>query len=669
MMMNPVKQTEEKKKRVYQRKKKTETQVSSSSSADAANPPRILLSHQTESVELMEKAEKNIPLQDSYTKFDMFCSFGTLENPVGSGKTAIMLQVIKNDKLRFETVRTLSISSEGDNGRMLTGDPRNFYADTETGRILSVEFPLVLHTVPLNIVVCSKPLTTVWKKESDIMGVEAVVIDAPKHVESREIFKKLLDPLLVKENGVLILTNQLYGHALALLDHILNPLHGYSDGRHVHCTTPKRMIYDDVHSSIKWSRNYGNLCPLFTWCINSTPDIIPWNKIEYYLALSFLTMPDLRYNRRNNKGHVVHVEIPESSYVEAPLIQSRSYYRNHHMVKLLEEHLPKSVRDMLSVGDFDGAYRRMRELAFGNNDESNPAVQNDDEDGSMLVSERKPLQELVMVKYRKQMHSLVERRDRHLAYGFSIDSLVISIGEIQRKIDSLLSRLADSDLENSECPICMDEVVRGDMVTTKCCHNFFCKFCIGKVFCSNKICPLCRKGITAMDIYSLQNDGRVFDISQILNPVVKKSAALALDTINGGSNVGQNSLHALETFVSSKPRGSKFVVFSPTEGSAKAYKEYFKLTPYILEDLLGSAVTISKRLEKFEKGFIDILFLSSKSSNAGLNLQYATHLVIIDSNKELCLEDGEIKQCIGRIRRFPRKDPVPVHHITVKVDE
>ena len=664
----------EKKKRVYNRKKKTVTvepenvvDVGESSAQGSApvKKGRELFPHQLESVELMERAEMNGPIKDSETGFDIFLSFGTLENPVGSGKTAVMLQVVKNDKLKHETINRLSIRSNARN-QMVVGDPKTFYADAETGDPVNREFDIVLHAISTNIVVCSKPLTTVWSLECKTMGVAHVVIDAPKHVDGRENFQKLIKPTVDEGNGVIIISNHLYGQAMALIDDISRrPIIGRARDpqsyRFSHYITPKRVIYDDLHSASKWSKNYSFMCPLFTWCINSTPDIVPWAKIDNYLASSFLTRPVYQRYVKMDKGHVVHVEVPETTYQAPPVVVNTLYYQQHAAVKLLDDHLPDAVKAMLASGDFDGAYRKMRDLAYANtDDEAGPSTDSDD---SMLVSERRPLQELVVLQYRNKMHSLQARKVSLINMGASTDNVDASIQELQNKIDGLSERLLAADKEECECPICLDDVNRGEMVVTKCCQNCFCKDCIGRVFGSNKTCPLCRKTIGPLDIYSIQADGRVFDISQIMNPQTKKSLEKTKKIAQ--ENIPANSLEALETLVSSKPRGSKFVVFAPTEGSSKAFKEFFKRTAYTLADVGGSAATIRNCLEGFENGSINILFLSSKSSNAGLNLQHATDVVIIDNRPELDLQSGYVVQCVGRVRRFPRRDPVPVHHITV----
>ena len=670
---------EEKKKRVYKKKtqegeasevkkprgsKKSKTQESAVVVIDddeeviPKKPERKLFDHQVESVELMERAETGVPLKDKDTGFDIHYAFGSLENPVGSGKTSVVLQLVKNDKLKFETVEKLPIRSLS-KSVMLTGDVRPFYADAETGEVVNKDVTIALFTCPISVVVCSKPLTTVWKKEADIMNVPNVVVDAPKHVSSRETFEERVLPIIKAGNGVLITTTALYSDTMSRLFEIVkypvNPANRQQAPYGIHYfLSPKRMIYDDVHSVSKWSIFNWNLAPLFTWCVNSTPELVAWGQIERYLASCFLTRPlySSRWETRE-KGHKVNVPVPDAVYREPPVQMNKIYYRANITAEMLAGHLPPNVVNLLNTGDFDGAYRIMLNLSRGEPEEGVEHVPN-----QQIVSERKPLHTMVMDGYKLELQKLEARRLQILGYGGSLGKINETIEEQKRKIASLEERLKDAEKEICECPICCDEVERGEMAVTKCCNNSFCKGCIREVFKGNKLCPLCRVKITPLDIYSLNQDGSAVDISEIKS----------MKIINRNNDkLPANPMEALMKLVESKPRGSKFVVFAPSEGSSTAFKEYFKNSRYTLADLGGSAATIRNRLESLENGSINILFLSSKSSNAGLNLQFATDVVIIENrDHELDPDVGYYKQSIGRVRRFPRAEPVPVHHITVQ---
>lgn len=154
-----------------------------------------------------------------------------------------------------------------------------------------------------------------------------------------------------------------------------------------------------------------------------------------------------------------------------------------------------------------------------------------------------------------------------------------------------------------------------------------------------------------MDIYTLRNDGTAVDMD--LTKLKKTTKP---------RNLPATPMAVLHDIINQKPEG-KFVVFAPNEGSSKTFQIYLKENGIVMEDMVGMACTMQKRLERFENGDIKVLFLSSRSSNAGLNLQFATDVVILDARTEFNPNSPEFIQSIGRVRRFPRRDPVPVHYI------
>lgn len=647
----------EKKKRVY-KQKKLEMGVAGPSNARSE---RVLFPHQIESVELMEKAETGVPLKDKYTGFDIYYSFGTLKNPVGSGKTSTVLQVIKNDKLKFETVDKLSIRTSNGYYGMVQGDPRSFFADVETGdAMLNESSMLVFHTSPVNVVVCTKPLTNVWKSEADAMGVAVVIVDTPAHVKSIHVFEDRVKDVMTVGNGVIVTTTMIHGQVMDfLLDLASNPIPGrehpphQSRGRHYLCI--KRLILDDIHSVSKWTSNYAKLAPLFTWCVNTTPKMIRWDKFEKYISTCFLTRPAFSslYERRP-RGHVVKVQVPTEVYQEPEVRVNKIRYKRNAVADMIGGHLPNAVKEMLNTGDFDGAYRYMVNMC---RPEGEAETQGQDQESSpnQTIAERRPIHELAMEGYKVELDKLVRRRLQIVELGGNPRIVNEQIIAQESKIKALEERLNQAIQETCECPICMDDVERGGMIVTKCCNNAFCKGCIKEVFRTNRICPLCRTKLTPLNIFSLSGDGTAVDIST-LNEIGRTM---------GRTTCASNPMEALMNLVTSKPRGSRFVVFAPSEGSSAAFKTYFANSGYTLVDLRGSSASIRNRLREFEDGSISVLFLSSKTSNAGLNLQYASDVVIIDSTDNVLDPDsGFYKQSIGRVRRFPRTELVPVHHIT-----
>lgn len=619
------------------RKKKGEVTLEPSIVGPADPPPcRQLFPHQLETIELMEKAERCPPLIDRETGFYYYRSYGDLTNPVGSGKTTIALQLIKNDQLKFENVERINFYIGGNS---ISGNPQHLFVNSPTK---DPKTSFDLHPCPINLVVCSKALTTVWKKEARTLGVTCVTIDVPKQVSCNDSFVDVFAPLVGVENGVIIVSSHLYGELLTRLVHFYNIKSIRNNYRSPYLCL-KRLILDDIHAAKKWCTGNYNICPLFLWSINSTPQTVLWNRLSYYLSSDLLTMNDQRFHNAHSAGHLVHVPVPANFYQEPEIQVHRKYYQSNDTTRLLNNYLPPEVRAMLDTGDFDGAYQAMLGSARGEEGDSEEDV---------AVSGRKPLHELVLHKFNRELGVLKDRLERLMQSGFNTENVEVAIREQSSKIDSLKERLRVAETETTECPICMEDTERCNLVTTKCCFNSFCRECIvDGCLKTNKTCPLCRKKITPMDIYTLRNDGTAVDMD--LTKLKKTTKP---------RNLPATPMAVLHDIINQKPEG-KFVVFAPNEGSSKTFQIYLKENGIVMEDMVGMACTMQKRLERFENGDIKVLFLSSRSSNAGLNLQFATDVVILDARTEFNPNSPEFIQSIGRVRRFPRRDPVPVHYI------
>jgi hypothetical protein len=711
------------KNKVSKRKPKT---VESQPTAETI-PERVLFPHQVETVELMERIEREQCTVCPDTGFLHYCSYGSLCNPIGSGKTSSVLKVIKNDKLRFETVNSLTIHLDG---KTLTGDPRPMFfnknrergivnstasassnhlnlemlsnmnedeqrcalqnallprvraihpenavhitnfliesgepcdilealeededlkstieeAVTILGDKLKSKNAIVLYPININIVICNKALTVVWKKEAECMGVVNVTIDLPRHVNGISSFLERIAPLLSVENGVLIVSSHLYGNVVTYLKSLIG-----TDFRidYRHFISPKRIILDDIHAVQRFSYGVYNISPLFIWSVNSTPGLVRWDYIDRSIGSVILTRPKI--SGYKNIGHLVQINIPENFYKVPDVIVHRQHYKRNDMGTILKDHIPQYIKDMLETGDFDGAYREMLSEARG--------ISSENEESETIVSTRKPIHELVKIKYMREIEQLNDRKRRLIENGWDVGNIDRSIKEIVTKMEILDQRLVKLNDEVIECPICMDEIERSQMVTTKCCFNSFCKDCIiNGCFRTNKTCPLCRKGICQMDIYTFSSDGTAIDLD------LKEIARQRSDRLDK-LKLPKTPMDALMNLVLSKPQG-KFVVFNPNHGSSSTFKTFFRGSGIAIEDLSGSIMSIQRKLTEFEQGKIKILFLNLHSSNAGLNLQFATDVVIIDSATLLDEKNSQYSQSIGRVRRFPRLESIPVHYIT-----
>jgi hypothetical protein len=567
---------------------------------------RALFEHQIESVRLMEKAEREQSV-DLDMGFCVSSSYGFLTNPIGSGKTATVLQLIKNNTRRIEAVKTYTRRI---NEIMVTGDPTPLYTPRQ-GRER-------IYPIETNLIVCPKPLLPFWEKEAEVMGVPALVIDAPKKVRV-ENFPDYMERMRAVDFSAFIVSTEQFGN---LMESIVEYLGIFLDRDML---LFQRIIFDDIHSTAKWTQTKVGVEGTFVWFLNTTPGLINKPRQNRIVAQCGTLSPVSTFFTRSR---MIKVEIPASRYAPPPIVEHTIRYRNFSIATRLADHLTPEALEMLHTGDFDGAYQQ---LTGG----INP----------------KPLHRMIMESYETRIQTLQTRRVNFLINLIDVTNVEEEIATVRRAMETLAERLRVLEDERFECPICYDDIERGQLIVSKCCHNTFCKGCIGRTLSRGGRCPMCRADINMSTFYSLQDDGRAIDLD-IRN---------AEGVVGRDGRQASSAMEALKNLVEANPTG-KFVVFSPTEGSSRNFKMYFSETDITLSDLAGSTSHIRRVLNDFENGTVRILFLCSSTSNAGLNLQFATDVVIIGNKRRM--SGDAIAQSIGRVRRFPRTRAVPVHYIT-----
>ena len=395
-----------------------------------------------------------------------------------------------------------------------------------------------------------------------------------------------------------------------------------------------RIIFDDFHSGEKaFNAHYnGKVSGGFLWFINSTPELIQISRLNSLHYMSSLCPG----SSIDNSYHVVNVPVPESTYVLPECVVRTILYRDSTAVARLGEGFPREVVECMEMGDFNGAYNLMAGVPLGT---------------TIPPENRIPIHQLAMARYSNLLDQLRDRQAKLIELGHSTENVEQQIEKTEREMEVLQERIKGFASENIECPICLSETEPQSRVIVKCCSNIFCGECMGKTIRLNGRCPMCREKVGLGSIYSMDENGNVIDLNDYQRNRGKG--------VGGESSEPRSPMEALENLLRENPEG-KFVVFAKNESSSSGYKRYFNTESRILEDVTGSVTKIQNTLREFREGGLRVLFLSSKTSNAGLNLQFATDVVIIGSS---LTNEGDINQSLGRVRRFPRREPVPVHYI------
>lgn len=602
-----------------------------------------LFDYQEKTLEKMQKIE-SYPKHDNFI-FDIYASYGINENSFGAGKTRTTLRLIEDNKLTFENCKYLitkrfvktngenSISSMHNNNVLV--EMKDFQSNYDDRIENIAKHYISFKKINATLIGMDKKLIGEWQKEAKTVGFsEYICIQVPSDITAEKI--NTVMPLLMKDTNTtttIFISMALYAD---FIDAIFKYLNRNSIYNRKTCLLFKRMVFDDLHATTKCGRIFDKLPTgaLFTWFLNSTPDLMH-NRIQY-VSDNHLNVP----NDYMNFYHKVKFQVPIDFYLPPTLKVENHYYRSARIIHAINDAIPSDIRDMFATGDYNGAYKRL--------------MGRQDHEDAIHIGDRKPIHELVISKLQKELNGFIGDKQRYMMIGYRTEYYDTKIAEHTAKIEATKRRVQEA-LEKCACPICMDECDKSSMTITKCCSNTFCRGCIGDLFKGKNIipCPLCRHDITMKELYIFDEAGNAIDVHELTEEVRNRPIV---------DNMPSNFQQVLERLIVERPLG-RILVFAPYEGTSDTIKNYLRRGQVKYTELSGiTASTVAKRLEQFEKGEFQVLFLNSRFANSGFNLQHATDIIII-SGEQFNIEHPTVKQIVSRVARFPRTEEVPVHVI------
>lgn len=230
-----------------------------------------------------------------------------------------------------------------------------------------------------------------------------------------------------------------------------------------------------------------------------------------------------------------------------------------------------------------------------------------------------------------------------------LDAIATKLAKIELKINNITERIRDMMVE--DCIICTDRHVNPAIVN--CCNAVMCVSCLLKSLNQTKgHCPMCRHSITEAD-YKL----------------VKVDADTSPDTTSTSSHLDQVEIKTMDKLtVLNKILASLFQANQDSSSSAKviicsdydATLDNISLTnlDFAITRLRGNATQVDDILTKFNAGEIHVLFINSRQYGAGLNIPFATHLILFHKMSQ----DTET-QVIGRAQRLGRTSALNIVYL------
>jgi len=284
--------------------------------------------------------------------------------------------------------------------------------------------------------------------------------------------------------------------------------------------------------------------------------------------------------------------------------------RNDYIIA--KKFLSRQIIEKINANDFAGA---IKELGGKNETES---------DIIELISKELKRELLNKELERDYINSLDINAEQKKE---KLKNIEVSIEVQKNKIKDLTERIKSLNTEN--CSICMD--VLQNPVMLECTH-MFCGQCILKWILKNNNCPYCRNHI----------------------PSYKKLIAI----VNEKNNNIEEVLSKEDTFINiikNKPDG-KFLVFSKGDNWDNVRRKMIE-NNMKYEMLKGNTSQMMNTLERFKNGNLNIILLNTQYAGSGINIYYATDVIIYHSM------DVDKQQAIGRAQRPGRTEPLYIHNL------
>jgi hypothetical protein len=377
-------------------------------------------------------------------------------------------------------------------------------------------------------------------------------------------------------------------------------------------------IFIDESDSIN-IKNFNGIFANFIWFITATP---------YNLRHSLKHMPkyyfkEISYSLDifadifvNNNDEFVDASMNLPEYNKYIIICDTP-----HELRIVSKFIPRHVLDMINAGNSDEAIKMLNYNVDTNENIIEVVTKNIK---NKLYNYEIKLEALNKMK--------ITNKEEH---SKKLENITKEIIRCKNRLDSIKKKIMGID--NEVCSICISEMTKPVLLNCEC-KGMYCFECIILWLDKKNTCPECRNNISKNDINVIDNEKK-----EKKEKEEKKEKKTKIDEL--GKILERN-------------KKGKFLIFSVYDATFTKIVEKLNDQKLRYSVLKGTSDQISKTINKFEKGEINILMLNAQYYGSGLNLQMATDIIMFHRfNSQL------EKQVIGRAHRLGRKEALNVHYL------
>ena len=566
---------------------------------------RYKISNTTKLISLMNMLYSNIPLltQTNNNIIQISTNVGILGDMVGYGKTLIALALITVNNV--ENIHINNTYSKSFNNHI------NYsYLNISSLNNLIVPSNIIFNTTL--VIVPRGPVYIQW-----VNMIKTHTSLNVLSIENLTFIKKHL-PVFTQNNRNEII-DFFNGYDLVLIKNTTLKLlykYYYNDNNFNIINNWKRVIIDEAHdiiNQLKVHINYNYL-----WMISGTYDallkkvynnknsLIYTNTVNELMNDEFI---NLMLVKNNNNFIKNSFKIPEP--IEKFYLCKLS--NNFNVIKTF---ISDSILDKINANDITGA---IKELG-GKNETENDII------------------ELVSRELKRDLFNKEAERNYISNLDIPVEQKTTKLKTINAEIEQQVEKIKNlteriSYISSKTCSICM-ELIRNPIMIE--CTHIFCGGCLIKWLKNNNSCPCCRSNINGTDkLIAIVNENENENITPEI--ILSKEETLL-------------------KIIRHKPDG-RFLIFIKNENSFEKIKSELNKNNNKYELLKGTTTHMINVLNKFKSGEINIILLNTQYAGSGIDISYATD-VIIFHNMGI-----DKHQAIGRAQRVGRTDKLYIHNL------
>jgi len=531
--------------------------------------------------------------EQKYTNIKIQTNIGILGDTVGYGKTLIALSLIASNDLKNIYIN------------------RNYIKSYNNNRSYNY----------LNIIYDNNDII---QKDINIINTTLIIVPrGPVYFQWEKTIKTNTNLKVLSINNYNFIKNNLPKYDNSNKEELFKYFENY-DIVLIKNTTFK-LLYQNFY-------NYKIICNWKRIMIDEAHDIIhqiPQNLNYYYLWLISGTYIDILKRNNNNYSSGIKTLLNECS-INLMLVKNNINFikksfsipepiEKYYLCKLpsnyliAKKFLNNNIIEKINANDFAGA---IKDLGGKSETEDN-------------------IIELVSKELNRELFNLKMEKDFYNSQDISIEdkeqknkSIDIKINNQINKINDLTERI--KSLNTKDCAICMDIVENPVMLE---CTHLFCGKCIFKWIKDYKNCPYCRTPILTYNKLIAIVNKKKEDIDIILT---KEDTFLNI--------------------IKNKPNG-RFLVFSKNDNGFDIIKNKMNEFNIKFDFLKGNTSHMMNVLDKFKNGLINIILLNTQYAGSGIDINYATDIIIFHSM------GIDKQQAIGRAQRVGRDNELYIHNL------